>query len=81
MRPYCQRRQNGWTGEYKMARKSYTRKVISQERDDYFSKLLADIKRYAQRIINLKKKGLLEKASTKIRPKVRHSKKRDGKPF
>ena len=58
-----------------MARKSYTRKVISQKRDDYFSKLLADIKRYAQRIINLKKKGLLEKASTKIRPKVRHSKK------
>ena len=49
-----------------MARKSYTRKVISQKRDDYFSKLLADIKRYAQRIINLKKKGLLEKASTKI---------------
>ena len=26
-------------------------------------------------------KGLLEKASIKIRPKVRHSKKRDGKPF
>ena len=46
---------------------------------NYWSPFIRYLKQLRKRLEQ--DKGLLKKASTKIRPKVRHSKKRDGKPF